>query len=123
MAYWLLKTEPDAYSWDDLARDKKATWDGVANATALKHIREMKKGDTALIYHTGDERAAIGVAEITSAPYPNPKEEDERLVVVRPESQGQTGSACNVSRDQSRQNLHRLGFVAHRPAKRGASAE
>ena len=82
MAYWLLKTEPDCYSWDNLVKDKKTIWDGVANNTALKHIRTMKKGDQALIYHTGDERAAVGIAEITSGPYANPKEQDEKLVVV-----------------------------------------
>src|SRR3954447_10814370 len=82
VAYWLLKTEPDCYSWDDLSRDKKTTWDGVNNALALKHIRSMKKGDLALIYHTGDERAAVGVAEVTSAPYADPKEGDEKLAVV-----------------------------------------
>ena len=82
MAYWLLKTEPDSYSWDDLARDKSATWDGVANATALKHIRAMKKGDLALVYHTGGVRAAVGIAEVTSAPYADPKEDDERMAVV-----------------------------------------
>jgi predicted RNA-binding protein with PUA-like domain len=82
LAYWLLKTEPDSYSWDDLVRDKSATWDGVANATALKHIRAMKKGDLALVYHTGDERAAVGIAEVKSAPYADPNEDDERLAVV-----------------------------------------
>jgi predicted RNA-binding protein with PUA-like domain len=82
MARWLLKTEPDCYAWDQLVKDKKTTWDGVANATALKHIRAMKKGDVALIYHTGDERAAVGVAEITSNPYPDPNEGDDKLVVV-----------------------------------------
>ena len=82
MAYWLLKTEPSCYSWDDLQREKKATWDGVANATALKHIRSMKKGDLAMIYHTGDQRQAVGVAEITSSPYADPKEHDEKLAVV-----------------------------------------
>jgi predicted RNA-binding protein with PUA-like domain len=82
MAHWLLKTEPDSYSWDDLARDRKTAWDGVSNALALKHIRSMKKGDLALIYHTGDERAAVGVAEIVSDPRPDPKEDDERLAVV-----------------------------------------
>jgi predicted RNA-binding protein with PUA-like domain len=82
VAYWLLKTEPDAYSWDQLWKDKKTRWDGVNNALALKHIRTMKKGDLALIYHTGDERAAIGTAEITSAPYPDPAESDERVVVA-----------------------------------------
>ena len=82
MAYWLLKTEPSTYSWADLEREKKATWDGVANATALIHLRAMKKGDLALIYHTGDERQAVGVAEIASAPYPDPKQDNEKLVVV-----------------------------------------
>lgn len=82
MAYWLLKTEPDCYSFADLQRDKKTAWDGVTNALALKHIRTMKKADLALIYHTGDERAVVGVAEITRAPYPDPKEEDEKIVVI-----------------------------------------
>ena len=70
MAYWLLKTEPDSYSWDDLARDRKTVWDGITNPTALKNIRSMTKGDLALFYHTGDERTVVGVAEIASAPQP-----------------------------------------------------
>jgi predicted RNA-binding protein with PUA-like domain len=82
MAYWLLKTEPDCYAWDDLARDRETVWDGVSNALALKHIRTMKKGDLALIYHTGGERQAVGIAEVTSAPYPDPTEQDEKLAVV-----------------------------------------
>lgn len=82
MAKWLLKTEPDCYAWDNLVRDKRTVWDGVSNALALKHIRTMKKGDAALVYHTGDERAAVGVAEVASDPYSDPKEGDEKLVVV-----------------------------------------
>jgi predicted RNA-binding protein with PUA-like domain len=82
MAYWLLKTEPDCYSWDDLVRDKKATWDGVTNALALKHIRTMKQGDLALVYHTGDQRCAIETAMIATDPYPDPKADDDRIVVV-----------------------------------------
>lgn len=82
MAKWLLKTEPACYAWENLARDKKTTWDGVSNTTALKHLRSMKKGDEALIYHTGDERAAVGIAKVVSDPYPDPKEDDDRLVVV-----------------------------------------
>ncbi|HEX3356835.1 MAG TPA: EVE domain-containing protein [Tepidisphaeraceae bacterium] len=82
MSNWLLKTEPDTYSWDDLTRDKKATWDGVANPVALKNIRAMTKGDLAFFYHTGDERAVVGIAEITSAAYPDPKQKDDRFVVV-----------------------------------------
>ena len=82
MAYWLLKTEPDCYAWDNLVKDKRTVWDGVTNALALKHIRSMKKGDLALVYHTGDERAAVGIAEIVTNPYPDPDQKDEKLVVV-----------------------------------------
>ena len=80
--YWLLKTEPDNYSYADLERDGATVWDGVANNTALMHIRTMQPGDLALIYHTGDERQAVGLAEITSAPYADPKLDDPKLVVV-----------------------------------------
>lgn len=82
MSYWLLKTEPSTYSYDDLVRDGKATWDGVANPTALKNIRSMKKGDLAIIYHTGDEKAAVGVAQVTSDSYADPKQDDPKLAVI-----------------------------------------
>ena len=81
MSKWLLKTEPATYSWDDLARDKRTTWDGVANALALKHIRSMKKGDLAVVYHTGNEKAAVGVAEIVSDPYPDPNDKTGNATV------------------------------------------
>ena len=80
--FWLLKTEPDHYSYADLERDGATIWDGVANNTALMHIRTMQPGDLALIYHTGDERQAVGVAEVTSAPYADPQAGDPKLVVV-----------------------------------------
>ncbi|MBX0330661.1 EVE domain-containing protein [Oscillochloris sp. ZM17-4] len=85
-AYWLLKSEPDAYSYDDLERDGATVWDGVANNAALMYIRRAQPGDLALIYHTGDERRAVGVAEIISAAYPDPKLDNEKLAVmdVRP---------------------------------------
>lgn len=82
MSYWLLKSEPDVYSYDDLARDKKTEWDGVNNNTALMHIRAMHKGDLAIIYHTGEERAAIGVAEVVSQPHPDAQLDDPKRVVV-----------------------------------------
>ena len=82
MAYWLVKTEPGAYAWADLGREKKAVWDGVANAAALKNLRAMKKGDLVFLYHTGDKKQIVGVAEIAAAAYPDPKDNDEKLVVV-----------------------------------------
>jgi len=82
MAYWLLKTEPDKYSYSDLEREGCTVWDGVTNALALKHIRTMVPGDLALIYHTGKERQITGIAEIVSQPYPDPALNDAKLVVV-----------------------------------------
>lgn len=82
MSFWLLKTEPGCYAWNDLARDKKTSWDGVTNALALKHMRSMKKGDLALVYHTGDERAAVGIAQIASNPRPDPEAGNDKVVVV-----------------------------------------
>lgn len=82
MAYWLLKTEPSVYSYADLERDKRTTWDGVTNNLALKHIRSMAKGDFVFIYHTGDEKAIVGIGEVCSTPYPDPKAGDPKLVVV-----------------------------------------
>lgn len=79
---WLFKTEPEEFSYDDLEREKKAVWDGVSNNLALKHLREVRLGDQILIYHTGNEKAIVGLAEAITDPYPNPRENDEKLVVV-----------------------------------------
>jgi predicted RNA-binding protein with PUA-like domain len=64
MPHWLLKTEPSDYSVDDLERDGTTHWDGVANALALKHLKMMRPGDQAIVYHTGNERACVAIAEI-----------------------------------------------------------
>ncbi len=82
MAYWLFKEEPEHYSLDQLFRDKRTTWSGVGNNLALKHLRSIKKGDRVFFYHTGKEKAVVGVMEVVKGPYPDPKQDDERLVVV-----------------------------------------
>jgi len=80
--YWLVKTEPTSYSYDDLEREKTAVWDGVKNPVALRNLREMHPGDQVLIYHTGDEKAVVGWATVVSAAYPDPKKKEEKLVVI-----------------------------------------
>ena len=80
MAYWLLKADPDDYGWTQLERDRRTVWDGVSNNLALKHLRGARKGDLALVYHTGAEKAVVGLAGIESDPYPDP--DDARLVVI-----------------------------------------
>ena len=82
MSYWILKSEPTVYSFDNLVADKKATWDGVRNPQALIHIRSMKKSDLAMIYHSNIGKCVVGIAEIVSAPYPDPKSKDAKLAVV-----------------------------------------
>ena len=80
MAYWLLKTEPSTYSFDDLVRDKQTRWDGITNPVALKHLRSAHAGDLAVIYHTGDEKSAVGLAEVAGDAYADPK--DAKLAVI-----------------------------------------
>ncbi|HEY3094500.1 MAG TPA: EVE domain-containing protein [Nitrososphaera sp.] len=84
MAYWLFKQEPSTYSYSQLEKDGRTVWDGVANNLALKHLRSVKKGDRALFYHTGNEKQAVGVMEIASDPYPDPKDRSIAVVDVRP---------------------------------------
>ncbi len=83
MAFFLLKTEPSVYSFDDLAREGETVWDGVTNNLALKNIRLMQTGDSCFIYHSGDERAIVGIAKVIKSAYPDPKERDESLAVVK----------------------------------------
>jgi predicted RNA-binding protein with PUA-like domain len=72
MAYWLIKSEPDKYPFEQLVRDKKTRWDGVRNFTARNNLREMKKGDLALFYHSNEGKAVVGIAEVVREHYPDP---------------------------------------------------
>lgn len=82
MNRWLLKTEPETYSFADLVRDGTTSWDGIANAVALKNLRAMTAGDEVLVYHTGKERRAVGRARVVKPAYPDPRGDDPRQVVV-----------------------------------------
>ena len=73
MSYFLFKTEPEVYSFDDFLRDKETVWDGVTNPTAVKHLREMKLGTKWIFYHTGDERTAVGTGTVASVDAADPK--------------------------------------------------
>ena len=80
--HWLFKTEPSVYSYQQLVKDKKTMWDGVKNNLALKNLKDIKKGDEILIYHTGDEKAAVGVARALGEAYPDPSQKNPRMLVV-----------------------------------------
>jgi predicted RNA-binding protein with PUA-like domain len=83
MAHWLFKEEPGCYSFADLERDGATLWSGVTNALAQKHLRAVKKGDQILFYHTGDEKAVVGVVEAAADPTPDPEDETGKRVAVR----------------------------------------
>ncbi len=81
-AHWLVKTEPSTYSWDDLVRDGGTRWDGVRNALARNHLGAMAKGDLVLVYHSGDDKAVVGIAKVTRTAYPDPTAGDPRWAAV-----------------------------------------
>jgi predicted RNA-binding protein with PUA-like domain len=82
MACFLVKTEPSTYSFADLLRDKRTVWDGIRNPVALRHLATVKKGDTIVVYHTGDEKQAVGLAVAASEAYPDPKLDDAKRLVI-----------------------------------------
>ena len=85
MNYWLVKTEPDTFSWDDLVRDKKTVWDGVRNFQARNNLKAMKNGDLTFFYHTGEEKAIVGIGKIIKEGYPEPKDKDWLAVDIAPD--------------------------------------
>jgi len=82
MAYWLVKSEPSTYSWDQLVKDKKTTWDGVRNFAARNHLKSMKKDDDVLFYHSNEGTEIVGIAKVAKEYYPDPTADDTNWVVV-----------------------------------------
>jgi predicted RNA-binding protein with PUA-like domain len=84
--YWLVKSEPEAYSWDDLVKDGRTAWTGVRNFAARNHLRAMKKGDPVLFYHSGESKSVVGLARVEKEAYPDPtaKEGDWSCVDLAP---------------------------------------
>ena len=79
---WLFKEEPSSYSFDDFAKDGKATWSGVKNPVAQKHLHAVKRGDLVFYYHTGNEKAVVGIAKATGDAYADPKDKTGKAAVV-----------------------------------------
>jgi predicted RNA-binding protein with PUA-like domain len=109
--YWIVKTEPSTYSFDQLERDKRATWDGVRNNLALKHLRQMRPGDRVLVYHTGEEKAVVGVAEVISEAYADPKQKDPKLAVVDLKAAGRLPRPVPLGEIKKERAFADLGLV------------
>lgn len=82
MQYWLVKSEPETYSWADLVKDGKICWDGVRNYQARNNLQQMQRGDLVLFYHSVSEKAVVGIAKVDRAAYPDPTAEDAKWVAV-----------------------------------------
>lgn len=81
-SHWLVKQEPEDYSWDDLVRDGTTAWTGVRNFQARNNLRQMSSGDRVLFYHSGKEKSVVGIAEVSKAGYPDPTAEDETWIAI-----------------------------------------
>jgi predicted RNA-binding protein with PUA-like domain len=114
MAYYLFKTEPDVYSFNDFLRDKETVWDGVTNPTAVKHLREMKPGTKWIFYHTGEERTAVGTGTVESVDASNPKTPIVKVKVGRALKNPKTLAAIKaepIFRDSPLVQIGRLSVV------------
>jgi predicted RNA-binding protein with PUA-like domain len=99
------------YPYDQLEREGHAVWDGVTNALALKHIRSMSKGDSALIYHAGQGKELVGLARITSDPYPDPKHDDPKIVVVDVSAERRLPTRVSLAEVKADSRFADLGLV------------
>ncbi len=119
---WLLKTEPDDYSYDQLEQKGRTCWDGVKNPAALKNIREMKAGDRAFLYHTGKEKAVVGVVEVVKAAYPDPEQKNPKLV-VRGHALDWCSACVSAALAAHTMQGRYVGFFSGRQEKRASNGE
>jgi predicted RNA-binding protein with PUA-like domain len=107
--YWIIKTDPDTYALADLQRERRTRWDGVANPVAVKHLRSMRAGDRALIYHTGGEKAIVGLARIVSDGYDDPH--DSKLAVADVEFEREVPAPVTLAAVKADPAFKDLGLV------------
>ena len=120
MAYWLMKSEPESYSWDDLNRDGATEWDGVRNNAARLHLKAMKPGDEALFYHSMSDKAVVGIMRITRSAEPDPKAPDwvrVRVEPVRPLQRPVTLAEIKAEPNLSKMELIRQSRLSVAPVR------
>ncbi|HZI52429.1 MAG TPA: EVE domain-containing protein [Chitinophagaceae bacterium] len=120
MAHWLVKSEPSAYSWDDLVKEKQTCWSGVRNYAARLHLRNMKKGDDVLFYHSNEGTDIVGIAKVAKENYQDPTTDDDRWVAVdlKPHRKLKTPvSLVSIKKDKrlSEMALVRIGRLSVQP--------
>lgn len=113
MNYWLMKTEPETYSYDDMVKEKKAVWDGVRNYQARNNMKEMKKGDQVLIYHSVSDKEVAGIAEVVKEHYPDPTTDDTRWVAVDLKPVRKLKKAVSLQEVKADSALENIALVRH----------
>jgi len=108
---WLVKQEPEDYSWDDLVRDQKTAWTGVRNFQARNNLRNMKVGDAVLFYHSGKEKSVVGIAEVAKAAYRDPTADDDSWIVVDIKPVKPLGKPVSLTDIRANASLHNLLLV------------
>lgn len=111
MNYWLCKTEPGAYSWEDLKRDKKTDWDGVRNYQARNNLKEMKNGDMVMIYHSVNEKQVVGIAIVIKEFYQDPTTDDNRWVAVKLEAKEKLRKPVTLHQIKEEETLQNIALV------------
>jgi predicted RNA-binding protein with PUA-like domain len=111
MAYWLVKSEPSAYSWDQLQQDKQTVWSGVRNYAARLHLRAMKKGDEVFFYHSNEGTEIVGIAKIVKEAYQDPTTDDDRWVAVDLKPIRRLKNAVSLSQIKADKRLADMALV------------
>ncbi|HNF48443.1 MAG TPA: EVE domain-containing protein [Chitinophagales bacterium] len=113
MNYWLMKSEPDVFSYDDLVKNKKEKWDGVRNYQARNNLRAMQKGDLALFYHSNIGKEVVGVMEIVKAAYPDPTTDDDRWVCVDVSPKKKLKNPVTLEKIKQTESLQEIPLIRH----------
>ena len=111
MNYWLVKSDPDTYSWQDLLKDGKTSWDGVRNYAARIHLRGMKKGDLVLVYHSGGESVVLGIASISKEYYQDPTTKDDAWVSVELKAVKALTTGVTLKQIKSEKSLKDIALI------------
>ena len=111
MAYWLVKSEPQVYSWEQFAKDKETSWDGVRNYAARLHLRGMKKGDEVLYYHSNEGMEIVGIAKVSKEAYQDPTTDDERWVSVGLRAEKRLGRPVSLDTIKEDKRLKEMALV------------
>ena len=111
MNYWLLKSEPSAWSWDDQSKVKKEMWDGVRNYQARNNLMKMKKGDLCFFYHSVNEKKIVGIVEVVKEHYPDPTDKTNKFVVVDIKTKKKLKNSVSLKQIKSQKKLSDLALI------------